>query len=100
MYAVQSVTRGFEIAKPHVRFGERFENFNLLDIMRAFVDVRDMRCAVEGPLGEVWTAIAKMRGAETLQRIDQLFIEAVIDDFQNLDCRCEILDSSRELLVV
>ena len=90
--AVQYVACSLDVAAANIRFGERFEDFHLLDIVRALVDVRDVGRTIECPGREVGTAAAELRRAESAQRIDEGGVQAILERFDDFDGRGEVLD--------
>ena len=87
------------IAESHVGFSQRFKDFYLVEVMRTFVDVRDMNGPSKSLHCKVRPAAFKLCGAQTLQRVDQAAVKAVFDIFNNVDRGFEVLLGGVELLV-
>ncbi len=63
---VVHVARVLDGAESQVRLGKRFQNLDLRDVVRAFIDVRDVHGATEGLRRKVGSAAFQLCGPEAL----------------------------------
>ena len=92
MNPVEDFARFVEFAHPDIRFGNGLENLHLLQVVRALVDVRNVRRALKGLSRLVGLPITELCCAQSLQGIDQGRVKPVLNDLDDLDGGREVLD--------